>query len=260
MNTVITELHPLCTLFPRMSGYDFDCLKLDIKENGQREPIITHDGMILDGGKSCEKCGDSKPQTEFNRSISAKDGLQRRCRACQAQYRKNNAENGAAYQSKYHSAHKEKRNDAAKTRYAENLERERSRSASYYRNNTHKESLRKAESYKTNPQKYNFASAKWAKDNPLKVRVHIENRRAKARAAGGKLSRNIVVNLLKLQCGKCACCGRLLGDDFHLDHIMPLALGGANADSNMQLLRATCNQQKHAKHPIDFMQSRGFLC
>ena len=37
------------------------------------------------------------------------------------------------------------------------------------------------------------------------------------------------------------------------------ALGGLNADSNMQLLRAECNLQKSAKHPVDFMQSRGFL-
>ena len=52
------ELHPLCTLFPRLSGYEFDCLKLDIKENGQREPIITHDGMILDGGNRYRACID----------------------------------------------------------------------------------------------------------------------------------------------------------------------------------------------------------
>jgi 5-methylcytosine-specific restriction endonuclease McrA len=44
-----------------------------------------------------------------------------------------------------------------------------------------------------------------------------------------------------------------------MDHIIPLALGGANTDDNIQLLRATCNLQKHTKHPIDFMQQRGYL-
>jgi len=43
------ELHPLCTLFPRMAGDEFAALCDDIKANGQREPIILHDGMILDG-------------------------------------------------------------------------------------------------------------------------------------------------------------------------------------------------------------------
>ena len=52
------ELHPLCTLFPRMSGYEYDCLKLDIKENGLRTPITTYQGMILDGGNRYQACVD----------------------------------------------------------------------------------------------------------------------------------------------------------------------------------------------------------
>jgi 5-methylcytosine-specific restriction endonuclease McrA len=44
-----------------------------------------------------------------------------------------------------------------------------------------------------------------------------------------------------------------------MDHIVPLISGGTNTDDNIQLMRSRCNQQKSAKHPIDFMQSRGFL-
>ena len=29
--------------------------------------------------------------------------------------------------------------------------------------------------------------------------------------------------------------------------------------SEAEIQQAVCNQQKHAKHPVDFMQSRGFL-
>jgi 5-methylcytosine-specific restriction endonuclease McrA len=87
-----------------------------------------------------------------------------------------------------------------------------------------------------------------------------QNRRARKNASAGKLSFNLAEKLFKLQHGKCACgCKKHLGKDYHLDHIMPLALGGANTDNNIQLLRKQCNWQKHAKHPIDFMQSRGFL-
>lgn len=59
------ELHPLCTLFPRMEGADFDSLVEDIKANGQREPIIIHDGMILDGGNRYRAClaAGIRPQT-----------------------------------------------------------------------------------------------------------------------------------------------------------------------------------------------------
>ena len=59
------ELHPLCILFPRMEGTEFDSLVADIKVNGQREPIIVHDGMILDGGNRYRACIEAgiEPQT-----------------------------------------------------------------------------------------------------------------------------------------------------------------------------------------------------
>ena len=50
------ELHPLCTLFPRMSGAEFDALKADIRANGLRQPIVLHDEMILDGGNRYAAC------------------------------------------------------------------------------------------------------------------------------------------------------------------------------------------------------------
>ena len=50
------ELHPLCTLFPRMAGAEFDALKFDILANGQQEAITVHDGLILDGGNRYSAC------------------------------------------------------------------------------------------------------------------------------------------------------------------------------------------------------------
>lgn len=96
-------------------------------------------------------------------------------------------------------------------------------------------------------------------ENPERHRRAKQNRRARERSAVGKISAGLVGRLFDLQKGKCACCKLPLGDDYHIDHIMPLALGGTNTDDNIQLLRARCNRQKNAKHPIDFMQSRGFL-
>lgn len=110
-----------------------------------------------------------------------------------------------------------------------------------------------------NPDKVRAAKAAYAAANPDKRCICAHNRRAKERANGGKLSPDLSAKLFKLQKGKCACCGLSLGDNFHLDHIMPIALGGVNEDWNIQLLRSHCNNQKYTKHPVDFMQMRGFL-
>jgi ParB-like chromosome segregation protein Spo0J len=43
------ELHPLCEIFPRISGGGLDELIADMQAHGQREPVVMHEGKILDG-------------------------------------------------------------------------------------------------------------------------------------------------------------------------------------------------------------------
>lgn len=59
------ELHPLCTLFPRMSSGEFDALRDDIRANGLRQPITLHQGMILDGGNRYRACIDAGIEPTF---------------------------------------------------------------------------------------------------------------------------------------------------------------------------------------------------
>jgi N6-adenosine-specific RNA methylase IME4 len=54
------KAHEAAEIFPMMSGEAFERFKADIKEHGQREPIVVHDGLILDGrnrAKACEELG-----------------------------------------------------------------------------------------------------------------------------------------------------------------------------------------------------------
>lgn len=111
----------------------------------------------------------------------------------------------------------------------------------------------------TNKASVNAYAIKWASEHPESRKISQQNRRARKKQSGGIISADLSERLFKLQKGKCPCCGQSLGSAFHLDHIIPLALGGVNEDWNIQLLRAKCNHQKKAKHPVDFMQSRGFL-
>lgn len=102
------------------------------------------------------------------------------------------------------------------------------------------------------------AKQRYREANPEAIRVHSHNRRARVKASGGKLSPDIAQRLFTAQKGKCACCKTKM-ESYHIDHIMPLALGGLNVDNNVQLLCPPCNLSKGAKHPVDFAQERGLL-
>lgn len=185
--------------------------------------------------KTCTntKCKTEKPIAEFYKDKNACDGLRSQCKACM---------NAAS--SKWH---------------ADNPERARAISYAYYSANIEKVRATTDAWQSLNRYKVREATAAWAKANPENRRINEHNRRARKRVSGGNLSPDLAVRLYKLQKGKCACCGKKLGDNYHLDHIIPIVLGGSNTDDNIQLLRARCNLQKHAKHPIDFMQQKGFL-
>ena len=152
------------------------------------------------------------------------------------------------------------RSRASSARYREkNREKIKERRAAYRTENKEKIAASMAIYRERNAAKIAPVTAKWSAENLDKRRLYASNRRAAKADAGGKLSRDLPERLFRLQKGLCACCREPLGSGFHLDHIMPLALGGRHEDSNMQLLRKRCNHQKCAKHPVDFMRERGFL-
>lgn len=208
--------------------------------------------------KVCTKCGEAKLATEFGKHAQTRDGLRPECKVC------SNRANAA-----WRIANPVRRKQITAKWRAKNP----GHCAEWQKANPNKVRASNAAWQKANPGKVREKNAKWRTENLDKVkaaaaiwqaangdarRIHKLNRRA--RANGGKLSTGITQRLFDLQRGKCACgCKQPLGDNFHRDHIMPLALGGTNTDDNIQLLRAACNLQKHKKHPIDFMQQRGFL-
>lgn len=54
--------------------------------------------------------------------------------------------------------------------------------------------------------------------------------------------------MLERQRWLCACgCGRSLYLGYHIDHVVPIARGGAHELANLQLLAPICNLRKGAR-------------
>jgi 5-methylcytosine-specific restriction endonuclease McrA len=183
--------------------------------------------------KTCKKCGKTKPLSGYAKGKKNADGHKPVCLACDR-----------IYQAKYRLENTEKRKALQDLFLSKNKEEQR---------------LYKQAWYQENKQRVSALHFLWKSKNPESARIYGENRRARKSSSGGKLTLGLSSKLFLLQKGRCACCKKPLGGDYHMDHIMPLALGGTNTDDNIQLLTSKCNRQKQAKHPVDFMRQRGFL-
>ena len=121
------------------------------------------------------------------------------------------------------------------------------------------ERKRLAEYAAKNPEKVKERKKAWKLANPDVVRAHTRNRRALKKDVGGTHTAEDIQDIHRLQKGKCAICRKKLGEKYDVDHITPIAKGGSNDRSNLQLAHPTCNQRKNRKDPIEYMQSLGFL-
>lgn len=110
-----------------------------------------------------------------------------------------------------------------------------------------------------NIEKVKLAYRKKVSENPERYASYKRNYKLRKRDAEGSHSGADILDILRLQKGKCACCRVKLGKSYHVDHIIPLKSGGSNDRRNLQILCAPCNQSKSARDPIAFMQMKGML-
>jgi len=184
--------------------------------------------------KTCSKCKITKPFFEFGKHNQTKDGHKSRCKICNAEEMRG-----------YYSTHAE----SVKNRVNLWISKNKDKHASYVQ----KWACENMERKKSN-------NSIWKKRRKDLVNASTQKRRATKKNQLGVVSNNIVVKMMRLQKFLCINCKiDLTQSGYHIDHIMPLSLGGIHADENLQLLCPTCNIKKHNKDPIAWANENGRL-
>jgi 5-methylcytosine-specific restriction endonuclease McrA len=234
--------------------------------------------------KKCSKCGEEKPLDQFYKFKLGKFGRQAECKACSDARRRALAKKRPDQERESRRLWAEKNKDKVATSrakfkasesgqkwmrdyfarwYRENRERLKPIRRAWYLANKEEHNARSMASYYANTEVWREYQKRWARENREKMRLYTSVSDAKRRAAklnsSGQFTARDIELLFQMQRGRCAVCRASIKDGFHRDHIDPLSNGGSNDKHNIQLLCPPCNQHKHAKDPIAFMQARGYL-
>lgn len=113
--------------------------------------------------------------------------------------------------------------------------------------------------YKENKDLCNFRTKRSRHKNPAPHRLQLKIQKGKRKSAEGTYCAKDISALERHQKWKCANCQCSIKKKYHIDHIMPLALGGTNWPKNLALLCPPCNLSKGAKHPDVWAQENGRL-
>ncbi len=222
--------------------------------------------------KLCSACKINKPLFEF----SKEQGKCKKCRAAKSrEWAKNNPEKIKEKNAReYRQADKDDKRNKAREYVKNNKERVAKLKKDWALKNKERRALSNKNRLLANRDKIYKAQKIWRDANKEKSKISVaiwreknrdlvaqmhRNRSARKRGAKGTHTAKDILLLLKLQKNLCPCCKSDVSNKYHVDHIVPLKLGGDNDMQNLQILCPSCNLKKNAKHPIDFMQSLGFL-
>jgi 5-methylcytosine-specific restriction endonuclease McrA len=220
--------------------------------------------------KKCERCLTEKDLWFFSRSTIATGGRVKRCKACVIdsynEHKKMSTENQKTYyeKNKEKILRKQKEDPKTMARIKLYYESNKDRRKTYYENNKQALLIKSRDYYNENRDLLRVLQWKYHKENP-EIRAAINrNRRARVRNAEGTHTTADIKTIFTNQRGLCANCETKLfksgKQKYHVDHIMPLALGGSNWPDNLQCLCPFCNLSKGAKHPDDWAKENGKLC
>lgn len=224
--------------------------------------------------KKCKSCG--VVSEDFSPDKRARDGLQSRCRPCcraaKASSRRKNIELAREKARSYYAKNRdrilannarsrEKNRDkvlASKRAYYERVKRTPSfaiKDAIAREMNKDRKRAYDARYHEENRAKIIARVREWAKNNRdrrnLIVRQYAARRRSQ-KSLG--VSGRILADWARQQPKVCFYCGADCHDDFHIDHFLPLARGGAHVLTNLRIACGHCNRRKNARDPAEWIE------
>jgi 5-methylcytosine-specific restriction endonuclease McrA len=236
--------------------------------------------------RTCTKCGETKPITEYTRHKSSPDGIRTYCKACAAasrrdwyernaesereasrQYKREHPDEIREYKRDYHRRNRERVNEHRREQYRENHDERRAAWREYAEANRdairalarrlyhrHTEQRREeALAYYYNNreralEKARINGPRWKAANPEKMRAMWTRRRARKAGNGGSHTAQEWLDLKARYDNRCLCCGKREPEiALTVDHVIPIARGGSDDIDNIQPLCRLCNLRKHTK-------------
>lgn len=219
--------------------------------------------------KRCTKCKREFPATieYFRRQTAGKYGFRSTCRECckqyDAQYRETDGYHEAIdrYRNTEHYAqivHDYHRTSEYRERDKKRDRREYDR-ARYRKPHRHAQCQAQGKrSRQRNPAQIAQYKKNWytlhknEEKYKLKRRSDTQRRRARMKAAEGHFTPEDIKTLHRSQNGLCWWCGKAYGENYHIDHRIPLSKGGTNWPNNLCVACTQCNQSKGSKLPHEF--------
>lgn len=183
-----------------------------------RDPLVsTALGGTIWNVKKCSKCGAEKLLDAYYRQADCRDGRRPDCKECVlAARRAEKAERPERVKAR------------EKARYQRHAERRKAESRAYYAMTRERQIAYRRAHYEMNKDAYAGYSQK-----------------RKALLRGVEHTPYTRTEIYERDGGRCRGCQQVLAhDNFEIDHIVPLALGGPDTPANLQLMCKPCNRTK----------------
>ncbi len=221
--------------------------------------------------KTCTKCKQNKPATPefFNRDSGQTSGLRPDCKECRAAYSRRyfeaNRDKILAQNKVWQEANPERYNasirrwqeanpDKVKAAHQRTVAKHRGQINAQSRAYrwAHIEEMREYDRQysKANREKKRNDQRRYREQDPNRYRAYCHNYRAQKGNGGKGVSAEDIKSQYDTQSGRCFWCSLLVGDSYHVDHVIPLSRGGLHQPDNIVIACPSCNMRKHDKLPL----------